>query len=657
MTTTASPLPSPRTKPDYKAYVPLSGIITTEPLDVDSPTDEPVPTSPAKAHILKRVLSQGSNGSTSATASAVLKTPTSSNIPLSPSSGGVRTPKARTAALKPEAELSHGDGKTQQLVSEMDGLQVQSPMQDPGGPRVLPQVMNGQTAPTSGHDRSFSSSTDSSDASGYPHPVPPSQLGSQYGPEGFEVDGSDEPANGSNGTSAYGSTASQMSAHAAAVVAAADEAIKQLNGTATVFQNPQTPGLSPIDNSFQLPRGYANFVRPQARSEPKILPDHLVHRQSSTSSSTTEASTSSEESDLCIPSIEWVHTGHGLPHSPMVHNPPFQQPSRASPGRSPGRMAPPATTGRGLVLPRKGSAAMAGAAGQQPRPPSLHHQESLPLGATAQTPSGLRQSVSVLPAGPPPNVQAEDDDDEATVGHGRDRSSSTSSQSVQSGLDLLWRAATHGPEPPTSPYNNPYDGKGKRKAGAEAVAQWRSSGIPTGKPGSGADEQARAKEQEAMPQPPPKKRRRSGFLEEIDPALRHMEHEESSAMEQDQEGSDYHSGSVSDEGEGASGDDSEYGGGGMPRERAAGRGRSGGKKGGRARVSTGTGTGTAAGSSSNRTNGPKKGRRSGESPSGSRRGGGGGGGRASAALSGVGVQCEYVNPLPVSEIHNVSGMS
>lgn len=668
MTTTSSPLPSPRPKPDYKAYIPMSGAITTEPLNADLLSNDVTPTSPSQAHLLKRVLSQGSNGSTSASTSAALATPTSANISLSPSSGGVSTPKAKKAALLPEPGMTGGDGKTQQLVTDMDGLQVQSPAEDgrlPAGNLLHTLIGHSSQPQQSAHDRSFSSSTESSGTTCNPHPVPPSQLGSSYGPEGFSnaSEGSYDGPSGINGIPVFNPSEVQVSAQAAAVVAAADEAIKQLNGTATVFRGPPTPGLPPPDNPFQLPRGYANFVKPQVRSETEMSPDHLVSRQSSTSSSTTEASTSSEESDLCIPSIEWVNLpngltsvgGHGLTQPPYVSSPTAafqQQQQRGTPGRSPGRMAPPATTTRGVPSPRRTSAALAGVIGvQTPQPPSLPHQQSLPLGATAQTPGGLRQRAGTFPVGLPADIPTEEDDDDATVGHGRDRSSSTSSHSSQSGLDLLWQAAATHREPaaPSSPYEHPYDNKGKRKAGAEAVAQWRTSGIPVGKSGKPADQSIQAKDEQIMPPPPQKKRRRSGMQEDIDPALRDPEPVDSSAMDLDL-GSDYQSGSASDEGEVASGDDSEYGGG-KPRGRAAGRGRSGGKKGGRARVSTGTAPGVAGGSSSGKANGPKKGRKSGESPSGSGRGGGGGR-RASAGTpgAGAGVQCEYVNPLPVSSV-------
>ena len=685
MTTTTSPLQVHRLKPDYKAYIPMSGTVTTEPCEVDVVSSEMTPTSPARSHLLKRVLSHGSNGSTSASASAALATPTYTNMPLSPSSGGVRTPKARKAVLKSNHEVIAGDGKTQQLVSDMDGLQVQSPMQDTGaGLHQIPH--NSQPQPFN-YDRSFSSSTDSSSNSGNPHPVPPSQLGSNYGSEGFPIsDGSSGPiANGNSGGSDINGTDGglapslhpvdmQMSAQAAAVVAMADEAIKQLNGTSTVYQDSSTPGFLPPENPFpppenpfqlpenpfQLPRGYANFVKPQSHGDPSIPPNHPASRQSSTSSSTTEASTSSEESDLCIPSIEWVNLpnpispamAHGPAHSPQMHSPlnTFPQQQKRASGWSPGRIVLPTTSSRGVTSPRRSSAVLPSTIGTPPQPPSLSHQQSLPLGATAQTPGGVRQQTSALPAGLPIDAPTEDDDDDATVGHGRERSPSSSSQSAQSGLDLLWRAAaTHRDSvTPSSPYDAPYDGKGKRKVGAAAVAQWRESGIPSGKLGKDVAEKARSQEVQKILSPLPlKKRRRSELLEAIDPELRHAEVDDGTAMEIDP-GSDYQSGSASEEVDIVSGDDSEYGGSRM-RGRATGRGRPGGRKVGRTKASTGMVTGTTVATNSGKASGPKKGRISGESPSGSGPSGTGGSGgrRASASAPALGVQCEYVNPLPV----------
>ena len=547
------------------------------------------------------------------------------------------------------------DGKS--LVSGMDGLQVQSPLHGSGAlpSRVrAPERRTAMSTMASAHDRSFSSSTESSSNSGSANSILPRHLGSGYGSEGYPNLRDFDESSPRNGFASHSPVDMMMTAQAAAAVAAADEAIKQLNGTSTVFQGPMTPGIPPSDNPYQLPRGYADFVKPQARSGAEVIPDQSVSRQSSTSSSTTEASTSSEESDLCVPTIEWVNrptifsptNGHAFSQqSPYVGSPgtTFQH-QKSAPGRSPGRMPPPATIGKGHSSPKRNHPTLA-------MPAALHHQSSLPLGATAHTPGGTRQQTSALPIGVSAEAPAEEDDDDATVGHGREQSPSTSSQSARSGLDLLWRAATHSEPVSDSPYETPQDSKGKRKAGAEAVAQWRTSGIPTGvngKPVTTAEGQARAKEQQSMPPPASKRRRRSQLqMEAIDPALRGSEPQEEQVMEVDP-GSDYQTGSGSEEGgEGASGDDSEYGAGASarPRGRAAGRGRAGGKKAGRGgRISTGGTTTTTAAKEI-----IKKARKSDGSPAGSGRGGGGGTRTSAGGASGVGIQCEYINPLPVSQ--------
>ena len=66
------------------------------------------------------------------------------------------------------------------------------------------------------------------------------------------------------------------------IVAQADEAIKQLNGTSSVIQGP--PAVPNLNDPYALPRGYADFVNPQSRSE-STDPEFNIHRQSSTSSS------------------------------------------------------------------------------------------------------------------------------------------------------------------------------------------------------------------------------------------------------------------------------------------------------------------------------------------------------------------------------------
>lgn len=615
----------------------MSGVFNTtpEPNNIDAKSPSP--------HLLKRVLSHGSN----ATHTPLLSTPPSMNIPLSPGSGGARTPRARKAILKAE----HGDvkpvegKKAEQLVNDMDGLAVASPIFGVG---LLPtkDIMSTSPAakpePINHPDRSYSTSTEGSTS--FPHPSLPSNLNQSYGPEGFPVNQTDEmeitPPNFHD---------LQMSAQAAATVAAADEAIKQLNGTSTVFQGPPTPGL-PIDNPYSLPRGYANFVHPQVKTEHRWSPEHAgVHRQSSTSSSTTEASTSSEESDLCIPSIEWVNVSTNVnPHSPGPG-----MPQRITAGRSPGKMPPPAL--KGYNSPRRAPSNL-----NPVHAPPFQHQQSLPVGASAHTPSGLHES-SAFPLNIPADAPAEDDDDEQTVGHNRERSPSTSSQSAQSGLDLLWRVASA--NKPTVPVPVAeiagHDGKGKRKAGAEAVVQWRNSGIPSGMEQPGRKDDRRAsepgqptKDDEDMPPPPPKKRRRSEInLETIDPALRQAGPVDAEPMEVDELSDD---GSYSDEGaEADDGDDSEYGNGKNGKVRTAATSK-GSRKGGRARTSTSKANGT----SSNKGGSGKKARKS-DGSAGGGDGGGGSGGTPGGSRGHIqappgGVQCEYSNPLPVCSFSFIS---
>lgn len=620
---------------------------------------EPSPpaSQPPHSRAMQRVLSQDSAGSgstTTASGSAVLATPSTGAQPLSPASGsgGVRTPKARKARLSEEGQ---GGRKDEQLAQDLGDLQVHSPLVRgddlPSLPASIQQPTPQYMQATNGHSRGFSGSTESSSSEN--HPIPPSQLGSIYGADGFMT----APAH----TSPYGynipktdSPEFSMTPAAAAAIAAADEAIKQLNGTSTVYQGiPSTPGPqpsakpgSPPSNPYQLPRGYANFVKPQNR-----VPDHMgVSRQSSTSSSTTEASTSSEESDLCIPRIEWVDKEVGPSGSIQNWADGFftpYQPGSARKGTSPARMPPPASTAR-VTSPRMRQAVtpIPGQPGLPSTSGSIHPKPS-----------------SALPGGIRPEAMDEDDDDQ-TVGH-RERSRSTSSE--QSGLDLLLQAASHNPagKPPVDavPYETPYDGKGKRKAGAEAVDQWRNSGIPTGvnetryaiPPTEPVSSTSTARvPQPPAGQPPTKKRRRSSALDEkIDPALLEEDgRRHSQALYTDDDGMQD---DESEPDDGASEGDSEYGDSGKGKKSGA-RGRGGAAAGGRRPArgrasltgnavagSSKTGTPTAGG-------GGRKGKKL-DSPSGAAKGG-----RLSAAalVMAGGVQCDYTNPLPVCHLLFIS---
>ncbi|KAK4686783.1 hypothetical protein P7C73_g3329, partial [Tremellales sp. Uapishka_1] len=601
----------------------MTELMTSEPTTLSSTESITSPTSPAQAHLLRRVLSHGSNGS--------VTTPTGAAGPLSPD-GGVRTPKASKAKLGAERD-------PQQLIPELDQLNVRSPA---GGFETLPlsvDVQNGNGQGNGTHPpieyRSYSMSTSADSTSSGSSFVQPSNLGSSYGPEGFP-------------TGPFGpeDDEAMTAAKAAVVVAAADEAVKQLNGTSSVVQSqgPSTPGLVNPDYSYQLPRGYANFTQPQVRPTP---PDHAVTRQSSTSSTTTEASTSSEEEDLCVPSIMWVDhppSTQGQGAGSLYYTNPvaaFQQ-QRGVATRSPARMPPPISTGRGVSSPRRGSNPSA----TQPHPPLAHQHSILPVGASAMTPSGLGQS-SALPVGVSSESVAEDDDDDATVGHGREQSPTTSSQSGQSGLDLLWKAAHHHHPDPNSEDRT----KGKRKVGAEVVAQWRNTGTTASSgsnPQSGypATSDLRGGGQYADPNsgwtdegmPPPggsggRKRRRSQVkMEDIDPVLR----DQSAESMDEGNASEFQENSDEDQSED---DESDYQGSKGKKVGVRGRGV---KKAatGRGRTSVGSTTGKVSAV-------PKKVRKVGgtASPTGAR-----GGRRISSEstsnIQGQGVQCEYVNPLP-----------
>ncbi|KAK8849762.1 hypothetical protein IAR55_005098 [Kwoniella newhampshirensis] len=702
---------SPRHKAiPTEAFTPLSSVLADEPMVIDPPSSTTVTSaaSPPLDLRLRRVISGGTDGSTSV--STNLATPTTGSVPMSPSSTGVRTPRPRKAPLKSDADSMDIDGKKEkdgghQLASEMDGLQVQSPSNGNGtlptsalgisqvsaGDFPLPQK---QTQPsslssnsTSGHDRSYSSSTDSTSTSSVNHSIIPPHFGSSYGAEGFPVhpmysrspEGS--PAayatqgggpelghvighgNGnSSSTSNGGGIDPDLAARQAAVLAKADEAVRQLNNTATLFQGPSTPGLPQYDPSFQIPRNYANFVTPHQ-------PNPAVTRQSSTSSSTTDAaSTSSEESDWCIPTIEWVPTNPtspGVQHSPYLHSPGtmFAQRERdRAASASAGKMPPPSLAGKGVSSPRRTSGASTN--GHLEAPPLQHVQSGgLPVGASAATPSGLRQS-SALPSGVAADT-VDDDDDDATVGQGRDRSPSTSSQSAQSGLDLLWRAA-HGIAQP-APYDASFEHKGKRKAGAEAVDKWRSSGIPTGvgAPPSAGEHREVKVEKPSNTGLPRKRRRSEAQMEVIDPSLRregYADEDEEAAMgdeaggeadeaARESTGSEYQSASPSEEN--GSDDESEYHTG-RPRGRQSGGATRGRISGGSRRVGAAGGAVRGKGGAvMNAASAPggvtrggtiKKVRKVGDSPSGGSKGGRKG--SVTGSVPAGGVQCEYVNPLP-----------
>lgn len=672
---TTAVLPPPSNLPLHNIDANVLAHHMTTPVPVDSiGIGNPANPNEPQAELLKRVLSSGSNASnTTAT------TPKMTTQPLSPGSGGARTPKAKAAGLKsPEtAPASTGRAGTSEITSGVDDLQVKSPIvESPAqAPESIDQLMQGVTstgAPTTASSRPIRKDTASTEAhSSESGASVPTGFGSSYGPEGFP--------SGTNETDDGPMTSQDLhlTAQAALAVAQADEAIKQLNGTSSVIQGP--PAVPTANDPYALPRGYADFVNPQVRPD---APDFNIHRQSSTSSSAT-ASTSSEESDLCIPRIEWVNTTAKVlsPGSANTFlNSPYGIGVGAQTRRSPGKMAPPNAAGTG----RRTSGE---------RPALGGPQNSLPLGATAHSPGGLKNGKtladtpagagSALPADVEANATAEDDDEERTVGKGRrNRSSSSSTQSDQSGLDLLWKAAHDGKPAPNT--NSPYDqsvqgatlgeGKGKRKAGADAVAQWRQGGIPSGPGDAKIDEESKRLS---------KKRRRSEIgMEEIDPALRDADApiapptlaNAGGTFDEEVKDIDMHAGSPDDNGHKRSGSDAGSNFGGSEYESVAsldstqdpeymGEPASGKKPGVRSKAVTGakkgkgrasTGTSNTNGATGNgKAGGSKKARKSeGDKDSSGGGGGKGGGGankKVSSAINPANVQCEYVNPLPVSQ--------
>lgn len=643
---------SPRTK-HTDAFAPLSEVLTDSPSDVVMGLDAGagVSASPAEPYLLTRVLSGGSNASSFASNAG---SPRMKSVPLSPSSQGTRTPKA---------------GRAHQLASDMDGLNVRSPVSNdgsvppPSGTKSIKDTKHGRggdsvgQGPSSGDtkrdhtkQRSYTSSTDSSNSQ---HPVPSPHLGASYGPEGFPVFRHSPEASpmayspylAGAGPSYFGGNGNnfdpELAARQAALLAKADEAVRQLNNTATVFQGPMPSGLAYPEMFGQLPRNSANFVTPHQNP--------TVTRQSSTSSSITDAaSTSSEESDWCIPTVEWVPANQWQ-HPTYLGTPGImfnrQEKDRVPSGS---RMPPPSGT-------RPPSSQHPSIAPSEHAP--LQHQHSLPFGASAATPplnTSSHPSWTTAPASESPD----EDDDGRTVGHARDRSPSTSSQSAQSGLDLLWQAAHGIKQQPNMPRDVSFDHKGKRKAGAEAVDKWRASGIPAGPPppvGASQDERKAGGGTPPTTGPPRKRRRSEVQMEEMEMEME-MEMDNAATNEQaegDEEAiaedptSDYRSPSTS---EGPVSDhDSEYGSGarrGRPVARGRGRGRTGTGARGRG-VTTNTALSSAPGGVTKQGT-IKKVRKVGDSPNGTAKGG-----RKPAAVPPGGVQCDYVNPLPVCFFHRI----
>lgn len=394
-------------------------------------------------------------------------------------------------------------------------------------------------------------------------------------------------------------SSAQLSADDAAIakqLALTDEAVRHINGTASVVQArnfgdmmmPPAPG-----NAYELPRGMAAFVHRQP-ADATAVPDGraLTTGRSFVSSG---SSTSSEESEH-LASVQWVKSV-SQPSPSYANQYPFFYGAKPPGQASSPKMPPPQSTGahRAVTSPRRNG-------GSVP-PPST--------GSGPDTPNATAAQLGTPNNGIATFAEGENDDDDQTVG-GVNREGSPSSSSA-SGLDLLSHAAAHHERS----RNNSYS---KRKAGAEAVAQWRESGIPSGSrlsdvrvatgsydsPGSASDGQARDGQVE-----PPKKRRRSELqLEQPDTRLRQL------SADPVEDGSDNESASASD---------SEYHG---SKTRKPGRGTKGKQK---MRVRA---TLPVAGTppAKNTKKGTKGARRLSES--------------TDKPNFANGVQCEYVNPLP-----------
>lgn len=390
-------------------------------------------------------------------------------------------------------------------------------------------------------------------------------------------------------------------------IALTDEAVRSINGTSSVFQARTMNNMMPAPqsgNTYELPRSMAAFVR-RGEGNERELPTGRSFVSSG-------SSTSSEESEH-LASVQWVEqVSRPSPSSyqPFTPNYFYGNNGSANAASQPPnpKMPPPSSTGRTPMSPRNRNGA--------PNSAGSH-----PSGGFQRLPSTGAASASAPNSSNTPNPgqsgegSVENDDDDQTVGFNREGSPSSSSAS---GLDLLSHAAAHHERSRSHSHT-------KRKAGAEAVAQWRESGIPSGasrindiRAGSGgydspgyestpSDGQQDARE-------PPAKRRKS----ELEPPDARLT--QTSTATNEEGGSDFHTeGSASD---------SEYQGGAKAKGRPP-------AKTGKAKRGTGHRVRPTlpapAGSSSPAPPAkapPKKGRKSSPTP------------------AAGGVQCEYINPLP-----------
>jgi hypothetical protein len=386
-------------------------------------------------------------------------------------------------------------------------------------------------------------------------------------------------------------------------LALTDEAVRAINGTASVVQA-GTLGL-PVSsaNTYELPRSMAAFVRQPGDGNRAL--------RTGRSFMSSGSSTSSEESEH-LASVQWVTTAVNST-TPTYSYSPYPRPIAQPPSRS--NMPPPPIMG--MPSPHNGS-----------------------FGKNVASGSGSTKQFSAprVPSASGPNVSGDgspdQDDDDQTIGGMREGSPSSSSAS---GLDLLSHAAAHHER-------TRYSTSVRRKAGAEAVAQWRESGIPSGSPRVGEmmmpppgydspgyestpSHESHGPEDAAEP---PKKRRKSNMMDAPDAGLRRQ-----SAGEAGGDDSDY--------GSEASGSDGEY--------QNNGRKRTSKNKKPRVRATLLVPPAAQSPAPKASPTTPKKAASKASTPTSSKAGAVGGiaARRASdvdAALKAGGVQCDYVNPLP-----------
>jgi hypothetical protein len=438
-------------------------------------------------------------------------TPPTTIISLPRVSGGVANPPARAAntssPIGPQSREARRDGE--RLATDLHQLQVRSPPLSQWIMTNLPQVRSpplqpGQSTSTSQSanngvptqsppampldiPRRQESTNSSSTEGSVNHPYPPSSL-SDYTPEGYPKSMMPNANANTDGQQADPLTI----AAAQAEVSAADAAIMAMNGTS--FVHSASTLQYGANDPLALPGGYANFTHPNNRfnaGQPRPAPSH-PSRQFSTS--TTSASTSSEEEDLCIPEAVRPNAWE-MQAAPQSTLPYVNYVPSAIQHKAPWTVPKPVNGSRGS-LPSTNNGYTADPA-------------TLPLGATAHSPRGTSNSI---PVGIANNESSEDDDDDGeTVGDRDSRSRSTSSE-VR--------------EPPVV-------SKGKRKApSATPASSAHGNNVPSGK--ASAAPRASAKPDSHSN----KKRRRSEISDsQIDPSL-HAETDEVKMEVEDGETSD-----------------------------------------------------------------------------------------------------------------------